>query len=223
MPMAPRPHLHLVAPASADAWLSAEALSCERGGRELFAALDVALAPGEILQVEGDNGTGKTSLLRILAGLLEPSAGQVRWRGDAIRELRDVYHAQLVYIGHRDGLKAELTPRENLAFAVALSGHAPKQTIAAALEHLGLNTHADDPVAQLSAGQRRRVALARLLLIPASLWLLDEPFTALDQTSIARVEALLHAHVQAGGLAVVSTHRALHIPCRRLLLSAGPA
>ncbi|MBI5462910.1 MAG: cytochrome c biogenesis heme-transporting ATPase CcmA [Gammaproteobacteria bacterium] len=219
--MAPRPHLRLVAPDSAGAWLSAEALGCERGERELFTALDVALAPGEILQVEGDNGTGKTSLLRILAGLLEPSAGQVRWKGADIRELREAYRAQLAYVGHKDGLKAELTPRENLAFAIALSGRAPKQTPDAVLEHMGLSAHADDPVAQLSAGQRRRVALARLLSIPATLWLLDEPFTALDQHSIVRVEEMLRTHVQAGGMAVVSTHRALQVPCRRVRLATG--
>lgn len=217
--------LHIVfsRPAVAESWLRADGLCCERGERVLFEALDIALAPGDILQIEGANGSGKTSLLRILAGLLAPTDGTLRWRGTDIDTVREVYRAQLVYIGHKDGLKAELTARENLAFGLALSGRAPSQPIDAALDTLCLSAHVDTPIGQLSAGQRRRVALARVLIVPASLWLLDEPFTALDRTGIAQIESLLRSHAQRGGMAIVSTHHALQLPCRRLRLSAESA
>ncbi|HTQ77035.1 MAG TPA: cytochrome c biogenesis heme-transporting ATPase CcmA [Burkholderiales bacterium] len=189
--------------------LRADSLACERGGRPLFARLGFALEPGSLLRVRGANGSGKTSLLRILAGLTRPAAGEVRWRGEAIGGLDDAYRREMLFIGHAAGVKDDMTVAENLDFACRLSGAtAAGAEIAGALEALGIARLAPLPARFLSQGQRRRAALARLALPGAApLWLLDEPFAALDEDGIGRVAALCGAHLAAGGLVVLTSHQ----------------
>ena len=171
--------------------LAARGLSCRRGDRTVFAGLDIALGPGEALVVTGANGSGKTSLLRILAGLMRPASGSVE-RGGA---------CQLV--GHSDAVKAALTVAENLAHHVRLAGGG---SVAEGLSAVGLARLADVPVRVLSAGQRRRLALARLFAVAAPIWLVDEPATALDSDAVGRFEAGIGRHLSGGGVAVVSTN-----------------
>ncbi|MBS2693449.1 cytochrome c biogenesis heme-transporting ATPase CcmA, partial [Salmonella enterica subsp. enterica serovar 1,4,[5],12:i:-] len=159
--------------------LEAKSLSCVRDERILFSELSFSVQPGDIIQVEGPNGAGKTSLLRILAGLARPDDGEVCWRGRNTLRDRAGYQQDLLFIGHQPGIKAVLTPFENLQFYQAVRGAAEPQAIWRALEQVGLVGYEDLPVAQLSAGQQRRVALARLWLSAAPLWILDEPLTAI--------------------------------------------
>jgi heme exporter protein A len=186
--------------------LEARALDCERGGRKLFRALALEVRAGELLRVAGANGVGKTSLLRILAGLAAPAAGEVRWKGKPVGELGEEYAGNLVYIGHAAALKDELTPAENLAFACALGGAAAKPE--AVRWALGALAVPDLPARKLSQGQKRRAALARLLLAEARpLWLLDEPFAALDAGAAAYIEELIGRHARAGGSLIYTTHQ----------------
>lgn len=186
--------------------LEAAEIECERGGRKLFGPLSLRLSGGELLRIAGPNGSGKTSLLRILCGLLTPTSGQVKWRGSAIGELREDYSRHLVYLGHAPAVKDELTPVENLDIACRLAGiDAQKEALASALSAFAVP---DMPVRKLSQGQRRRAALARLLLSEsARLWLLDEPFAALDTSSAAYTEELIARHTGAGGAVVYTTHQ----------------
>jgi len=186
--------------------LSAHQLSCLRDDRVLFEQLSFSLQAGDILQIEGYNGSGKTSLLRILCGLTLPLDGEVRWLGENIEEIRGDYHAELNYIGHAPGVKGELTPLENLRMAHALSAKPRTLDFDEALAKVGLRGFEDTPARSLSAGQQRRVALARLLLNETRLWILDEPFTSLDKAGIAYVEQLLKTHGEAGGVAVLTSH-----------------
>jgi heme exporter protein A len=190
--------------------LEARDLECERGGRKLFGGLSFSLAPGELLRVAGANGSGKTSLLRILCGLLTPSRGEVRWQGEPLARLREDFSRELVYLGHAPAVKEELTPAENLEIACRLAGLAVRaDLVAKALEAFGVP---ERPVRRLSQGQRRRAALARLVLSPAvRLWLLDEPLAALDVTAAALVEALVRSHVAHGGAVVYTTHQSTGI------------
>ena len=195
--------------------LAARGLACQRGARVLFSALSFTLGPGWAAVVEGANGSGKTSLLRILCGLRPPEAGQVLWEGrDAARQRRH-FHSQLAYVGHQEGVKADLTVQENLAAAVALAGQHP-EGLAEALARVGLGDHLDVLGGALSAGQRRRVALARLLVGGPALWVLDEPFTALDTGGRELVTGLLEEHLAGGGLAVVASHHPLGLSENRV-------
>jgi heme exporter protein A len=185
--------------------LEAAELECERGARTLFRAVSFVVAPGELLRVAGANGSGKTSLLRLLCGLVRPSAGEVRWKGQPIARLKEDYARELVYVGHAPAVKDDLTPRENLEIACRLGGQPTRsEALAEALERLrvpGL------PVRKLSQGQRRRAALARLLVSEAPLWLLDEPFATLDTQGISLLNGLLEKQVDGGGAVVYTTHQ----------------
>jgi heme exporter protein A len=188
--------------------LAAKELECERGGRVLFRGLSFTLAGGEALRVAGRNGSGKTSLLRILCGLLSPSQGTVCWRGADIRVLREDYSKHIVYLGHAPAIKDDLTAAENLAIACRLAGNPqPDKAVAAALERLGL-ADPGQPARKMSQGQRRRAALARLALsAPMPLWLLDEPFSALDPAGISVLVQLMEKHFGAGGAVAFTTHQ----------------
>jgi heme exporter protein A len=193
--------------------LQAESLACERGGRLLFKSLDFALAPGTLLRVVGPNGAGKTSLLRILCGLARPAAGRVLWSGEDAHALGEEYSRQLLYLGHLSAIKEDLSPRENLRFALRLAGlETPRAALDDALTRLGLAGREDVPARYLSQGQKRRAALARLPLAQAlPLWILDEPLAALDVDAIDSVIALLGAHLSRGGMAVLTTHQEVEL------------
>lgn len=186
--------------------LETTALACERGGLRLFADLSFSLAPGGLLRVRGANGSGKTTLLRALAGLTRPAAGAVRWRGNAAA---DDFRQEMLFLGHAAAVKDELTVTENLIFSARLSGLTfPEVNVKGALEQLGIARLADLPARYLSQGQRRRAALARLALSSAvPLWLLDEPFAALDGAGIGQVSALCAAHLASGGMLVLTSHQ----------------
>ncbi|MGD9951276.1 MAG: cytochrome c biogenesis heme-transporting ATPase CcmA [Burkholderiales bacterium] len=188
--------------------LEASELACWRGGRVLFRDLSFTVPGGELLRVAGENGSGKTTLLKLLAGLLTPDAGEVRWRGEPIAALREDYSRHLVYLGHAPAVKDDLTAAENLGVACALAGiQAAPGAVHEALDAYGLPSH-DVPVRKLSQGQRRRAALARLLLSEQSpLWLLDEPFAALDVAAVSLTERLLERHAARGGSVVYTTHQ----------------
>jgi len=186
--------------------LEAAGLDCERSGRTLFRDLSFGIAAGDLVRIAGPNGSGKTSLLRILCGLLAPTQGEVRWRGAPIRRLAEEYSRHLVYIGHAAALKDDLTPSENLDIACRLAGlHAHRESLAGALSAFAVPAL---PVRKLSQGQRRRAALARLLLSErVPLWLLDEPFAALDAAAVRSAEDLIAQHLKAGGSVVYTTHQ----------------
>ena len=188
--------------------LEAIDLRCTRGERTLFERLSFTLKSGELLRIGGANGSGKTSLLRIACGLLEPDAGEVRWDGEGVRRLQEEFWTHLLYIGHANALKDDLSAAENLGIACVLSGLVVDgRQIAAALAHLGLAGRENLPVRVLSQRQRRRAALARLALGgQARLWILDEPFTALDAKAIENVRELIGGHVARGGAVMYTTH-----------------
>ena len=181
-------------------------LSCLRGDRLLFEGLAVQVAAGEVVQIHGPNGSGKTTLLRILCGLQPPAGGHVRWHGRTVTPGAPEMRAGVQYVGHAGGVKLDLTPRENLDVAIALGARPTGTTADAALARLGLRRFRDVPARTLSAGQRQRVALARLLTCAAALWVLDEPFTALDARGVTVVDAMLREHTGAGGGAMITSH-----------------
>jgi heme exporter protein A len=205
-----RAALHAAAAPLCD--LIGEDLACRRGERIIFSGASFRLPPGGALCLTGANGSGKSSLLRLVAGLLRPAAGRLRWGTTTVGADLATHHARLHYIGHQDALKAAMTPREMLAFWAALRGQRLPRAAPAldeAVATFALETIADWPCRWLSAGQRQRVALARLLVAPAPLWLLDEPTTALDDMSRARLEAVVEAHRAAGGMTIIATHTAM--------------
>ncbi|WP_283603674.1 cytochrome c biogenesis heme-transporting ATPase CcmA [Serratia proteamaculans] len=189
--------------------LEAKNLSCVRDERTLFSGLSFTVKPGDIIQVEGPNGAGKTSLLRILAGLARPEGGEVCWHGKNTLRHRERYYQDLLFLGHQPGIKAQLTPFENLQFYQAVRTTPDRQAIWQALERVGLVGYEDLPVAQLSAGQQRRVALARLWLSDCPLWILDEPLTAIDKQGVAELISLFEQHAQQGGMVLLTTHQDL--------------
>ena len=209
--------------------LTTHDLACERSERLLFKGLSFGLSASQLLLVQGGNGQGKTSLLRLLTGLGRPDAGEVRWRGEPIARCRDRYHREMAYLGHANGIKDDLNPVENLRFHVALHGRPFEQAQALdTLKRLGLSRCLDLPCRALSFGQRRRVALSALLLAGASLWILDEPLTGLDVTAVALVEGLIRDHLQAGGMVVATTHQVMNlegVDVQRLVVgpSAAPS
>ena len=186
--------------------LEARGLIFARNDEPVFGPLDFALNAGEVVLIEGDNGSGKTTLLKVLSGLLEASAGEVRLNGEPLTLAR-LSH-QVALLGHLPGLKGDLTPLENLRFAVGVFGLRSGITLHMALASVGLEGYEDVPTRQLSAGQKKRVALARLLLVPAALWLLDEPYANLDREGIVLVNRLLDMHARRGGTALVTSHGA---------------
>ena len=193
--------------------LSATDLACSRGERRLFAGLTFGVDAGEWLHVRGENGSGKTTLLRTLAGLAPADAGRVRWRGADIRDGSEAYRRALLYFGHQAALKDDLTPRENLRLGLAIDGfEVDDAALGDALRRAGLDGCEDLAVRHLSAGQKRRVLLARLLLRPADLWVLDEPFNALDSEAAALLDSLLADHLAAGGIAVLTSHQPVPLP-----------
>jgi heme exporter protein A len=201
--------------------LSVKEVNCTRGYRELFSGLDFSIQPGEILRVEGENGSGKTSLLRILAGLAQPLDGDVLWNGLPVKHPDTGYFETMLYLGHRPAIKYELTPVENLCMAKALFGSKDQNGIEEALYQIGLYGFEDIVSGNLSAGQKRRVALAQLLLTQAKVWILDEPYTSLDVAAIAFLDELFKKHVQNGGTLIITSHQPVEIEgCayRRLLL-----
>ncbi len=183
--------------------LEGSSLSCIRDDRVLFEQLAFTLVSGQVLLLEGKNGSGKTSLLRILCGFREPDAGLIRWCGEAIND--SPFYAQMAYVGHLDGIKKELTVLENLRMSLALSS--PGQySIHDALAKVHLAGYDDSLVQSLSAGQKRRLSLARLLMTQNVLWILDEPFTSLDKHGIALIETLMAEHCAHGGMIVLTSH-----------------
>ncbi|MDD5034093.1 MAG: cytochrome c biogenesis heme-transporting ATPase CcmA [Methylococcaceae bacterium] len=187
-------------------------LECYRGDNLLFTGLAFQLREGQLMQIEGANGSGKTSLLRILAGLSRSSEGEVRWRGLDILRQRAVYFSEMAYLGHALGVKADLSPIENLKIALALAGLPfDEDAVYRVLERTGLQGREEIPARSLSAGQKQRVALARLLVCPAKLWIMDEPFTALDVDGVALVRGLLENHLEKGGMAVLTSHQAVEV------------
>jgi heme exporter protein A len=191
-------------------------LECTRGERLLFADLGIAVEAGTCLYIAGENGSGKTSLLRILCGLLSPSAGEVRWDGENIRKLREDFWQQLAYVGHLNGVKDDLTALENVRYGAAVTGRAAAVGRAReALAELALSGFEGALARFLSQGQKRRVALARLFLAEAAkLWILDEPFTALDVRGVAVLSDLIGRHTARGGIVVLTTHQDVPLPGR---------
>ncbi|MDX9765781.1 MAG: cytochrome c biogenesis heme-transporting ATPase CcmA [Ectothiorhodospiraceae bacterium] len=185
-------------------------LACMRGDRLLFKQLHFRLDRGELLLVSGHNGSGKTSLLRMVCGLLAPAHGEIRWQGEPIQKQRDVFHAELTHIGHSPAVKEELTAVENLVFTCRFAGgDLGREQAEEALGHMGLSRCLHLPVKSLSQGQRRRAALARLLVSNSSLWVLDEPLVALDHAAFRYVQSIFKDHVERGGMVMLTTHQPL--------------
>ena len=183
-------------------------LTAIRDDRVLFENLQFEIKPGELVQIEGRNGTGKTTLLRIVTGLGDREEGIIKWKGEEVEKSRDVFHQDLLFLGHQTGVKRELTALENLRFYQSIhNNRSSEEEIFAALAHVGLAGREDVPVAQLSAGQQRRVALARLWLSNQILWILDEPLTAIDKQGVKVLESLFASHADNGGIVVLTTHQ----------------
>lgn len=196
--------------------LTAHDLECVRGQQTLFSGLNLTVDSGEVLHVEGPNGCGKTSLLRILCGITQPERGRVLWHDEDIRTCRSEYYEKLVYIGHRDGIKLELSPRENLRILAAMNCPVHDADIDEALARTGLSKVDDIPCANLSAGQRRRVAISRLFIGLASIWILDEPLTAIDRDGTSIIESLFTRHVRGGGLILLTGTQHIEIEGRTI-------
>ena len=188
------------------------ALGCERGGRPLFATQSFSLEAGQAMHIEGDNGSGKTSLLRMVCGLSQPASGEVRWGGQSIDEVRPAFLRDLLYVGHSLGLKDELSALENLQTTSVLAGQpVSREQALQALKSQGLGSRAHLPLRVLSQGQKRRVALARLQVSKAKLWVLDEPFVALDSAAVQALQQVLQTHLQQDGILLFTSHQGVHL------------
>jgi heme exporter protein A len=194
--------------------LNISSLHCERDDRILFHDLSFSLDAGEAIQIQGANGSGKSTLLRILSGLNPHFKGQMYWHDRPLHEVGAEYHQGVFYMGHTPAIKRILSPLENLRWFCATQGHGDDSQIRQALTAVGLRGYDDMPCRLLSAGQQRRVSLARLRLSQAPLWILDEPFTALDRLAVEDLEGFLAGHVNAGGALLVTTHHQLQLNCR---------
>jgi heme exporter protein A len=195
-----------------EAMLAGIGLACRRGERLVFRGIDLELGAGELLLLRGANGSGKSTLLRLIAGLIPPSDGLLLWQGKAIGDA-EAYRAELAYLGHADAIKPELSPSEDLRFWLEMRGlRQEDERIAVALARLGLEDLGRLPCRLLSQGQRRRVALSRIAVSGARLWLLDEPFNGLDEISVAALTALIAEHRAAGGLVIMAAHGAPPVP-----------
>jgi len=192
--------------------LEIRALACERGDRQLFSDLSFSLQAGELLHVHGPNGSGKTTLLRAIAGLVLQERGEILWNGESSGKEKDAFNRELLYLGHHYGLKFELTGYENLKVFANLSGAEIREhEVEAALRRFGLAHCVELPVKMLSQGQKRRVALARLLLQSSKLWILDEPFVALDAAAVELLLEVIKTHVANGGMVILTTHQAVAV------------
>jgi len=192
--------------------LSFAKLGCSRGGRQLFQGVDCQLEAGRWLYVAGANGVGKTSLLRMVCGLAPVEAGQILWNGQPIQSQRDAYREDLCYLGHLNALQESMTVNENLVFTAALGGIAPEPAqMQSVLAHFGVRGRGEQLVRHLSQGQKRRVALSRLALSQARLWVLDEPFVAMDEAGVRMLADLIAAHLAKGGLTVLTSHQQVPI------------
>ena len=183
-------------------------LACSRGDRHLFTGLNFSLDTGSLLYVQGRNGSGKTTLLRTICGLFLQDEGDIRWNGENVHTLDEEYAKEVVYLGHLNGIKSDLTGLENLRVSTVLDGdHVSEEQIWDALKRMGLAGFEDLPTKMLSQGQKRRVALARLLLNDSKLWILDEPFTALDVAAVDLLQSVIAEHVDNGGMVILTTHQ----------------
>ena len=183
-------------------------LSCVRGDLRLFRDINLSLKPGELLYLHGHNGSGKTTLLRTLCGLVLQDEGEVLWKGESIRSLQEEFTREVLYLGHKNGIKGDLTGVENLRIGSLLDGfEISEQEAWDALEKIGLNGHEELPTKVLSQGQQRRVALARLLVNKSPLWVLDEPFVALDKAAVELLQSVIRQHIENDGMVVLTTHQ----------------
>jgi heme exporter protein A len=189
--------------------LEARAINAWRGDRHILRDVSFVVRSGEFLKITGPNGAGKTTLLRIVCGLLPAESGSIEWRGRRVRGASDEFHTEMAHLGHLNALKSDLTARENLRFLAGLRQALTPEDIDTALDRVGILSRGDLPARSLSAGQKRRLALSRLLLADAALWILDEPVTNLDTAGVALVEELIREHVGRGGLAVAAAHQRL--------------
>ncbi|EOD80162.1 ABC transporter involved in cytochrome c biogenesis, ATPase component CcmA [Grimontia indica] len=187
--------------------LEVRELSCIRDERVLFEDLSFTVSSGDLVQIEGPNGAGKTTLLRIIAGLGLAESGEVFWDGELVNKAREEFYGNLLFLGHSTGVKREMTAFENLAFYQRMHGDADESSLWDALARVGLAGREDVPAAQLSAGQNRRVALARLWISQSKLWILDEPLTAIDKQGVKVLESLFQQHVNNGGMVLFTTHQ----------------
>lgn len=204
--------------ASSPAALEARAISCVRGERELFSGLHLQVFAGQCLHIRGENGVGKTSLLRLLTGLASPDSGEVLWNGHPIKKEASEYHSKLLFLGHRDALKEDLSAIENLRMYTAIDGIALSERDAfSALWRFGLKGREDLPVNYLSAGQKKRVLMARMVTRRAQVWILDEPFNALDSHAAQELQGLIAEHLEGNGLVLLTSHQPLAIPGLRVL------
>jgi heme exporter protein A len=198
--------------------LEALALTCVRGEKQLFTDLSFQVSPGECLHVRGENGVGKTSLLRLLTGLSKPESGDVLWNQQSISTEPKTYHRDLLFLGHRDALKEELTALENLRMYAAIDGVAlSDENSMFALRRFGLRGREHLPVHCLSAGQKRRVLMARLTTRQARIWILDEPFNALDSSAVSELEALITEHLSLGGIVILTSHQSVNLSNLKVL------